>query len=55
MFERKYHIYVINAWSLTGNFVMMNGRSVNIVDFIRFNVYTYVLKEILSYNREINE
>jgi len=25
------------------------------VDFIRFNVYIYVLKDILSNNRKINE
>jgi len=34
----------------------MNEMSVNSVDFIRFNVfYTYVLKDMLSNNREINE
>jgi len=38
-----------------GYFVIMNERSVNIMDFIKFNVYTYVLKEILSNNREIYE
>jgi len=44
-----------NAWSQTGYFVIRNGRSVSTVDYIRFNVYTDVLKEILSNNREINE
>jgi len=36
-------------------FIIMNEKSVNIVDFIRFNVYTNVLKEILSNNRKINK
>jgi len=33
--------YVNNTWSQTGNFVIMNETSANIV---RFGVYTYVLK-----------
>jgi len=34
--------YVVNAWSLTWNFIIMNERSVNIVDFVRFCIYTYM-------------
>jgi len=36
--------FVMNAWSITGYFVIMNERSVNIVDFIRFNVYMRLKK-----------
>jgi len=35
--------YVINPWSQSGNFVIMNERSVDIVDFNRGSVDTYVL------------
>jgi len=34
--------YVMNTWSKTGNFVIMNERSANIENFIRFGVYTYL-------------
>jgi len=46
---------LMNTWNQTRNFVIMNERSANIVNFIRFGVDTYLLKGILPNIREINE
>jgi len=38
-----------------GNFVIMNEKSVNTVDYMRLGIYTFVLKGIFPNIHEINE